>query len=153
MKLAALHVQLLGDWQGESQLWMNPSEPPLTSPSTMRVSPVANGRFLTLNYTWAYEGQPQQGLLLVGDHNKDAIATASWVDAWHQSSKVMQCLGAVAGEGFSVSGHYAAPPGPDWGWRLSVSATPDGGLLFEMHNVPPDGAPELAVRAAYRRSA
>lgn len=151
MKLAALHPQLLGHWAGESQLWMSPSEPPLASHSTMEVTPAANGKFLTLRYTWVYENQEQQGLLLVGDGNKESLATAAWVDSWHQSGKVMQLVGAVQGETLAVTGHYAAPPGPDWGWRLSVQVSAAGELVLEMHNVPPGGEAELAVRAVYRR--
>ena len=151
MKLAALHPQLLGEWAGESLLWLDPTGLPLTSPSTMRIEPAANGRFLTLIYTWAYENKAQQGLLLVGDGNPEAIATASWVDSFHQSGRVMQCIGAAHGEDFSVCGHYAAPPGPDWGWQLSVDVSAAGELIFQMHNVPPGGAAELAVRAVYQR--
>lgn len=151
MKLAALHSQLLGDWVGENRLWMNPAEPPLVSASTLTVATTAQGKFLTLAYTWAFEGKPQDGLMLVGDDNKNSIATAGWVDSFHQSGKVMQCQGSADGAGFAVSGHYAAPPGPDWGWRLSVNASAAGELIFEMHNVPPGGEPELAVRAVYQR--
>lgn len=151
MRLATLHPQLLGHWSGESHLWMDPSQPPLASPSRMAVTPTANGKFLSLSYDWVYEGKEQQGLLLVGDGNKDSVATAAWVDSWHQSGKVMQLIGAVAGETLSVTGHYAAPPGPDWGWRLSVHVSAAGELVLEMHNVPPGGEAELAVRAVYRR--
>ena len=151
MKLAALHSQLLGDWLGESRLWMNPAEPPLVSPTTLTAAATAQGKFLTLAYTWVFEGKPQDGLLLVGDNNKETIASAGWVDSFHQSGKVMQCLGRVEDSGFAVSGHYPAPPGPDWGWRLSVNASAGGELIFEMHNVPPGGDAELAVRAIYQR--
>ena len=57
MTLAALHPQLLGDWVGENQLWMNPAEPPLTSPSTLTVASTAQGRFLTLAYTWGFNDE------------------------------------------------------------------------------------------------
>jgi hypothetical protein len=54
----------------------------------------------------------------------------------------------------SVRGTYAAPPGPDWGWRIDV--TPDGDKLrIEMHNVWPEeqgGKEELAVEAVYGRA-
>ncbi len=152
MKLAALHPQLLGNWSGESLLWMSADAAPLASPSRLSVTLVAMGRFLSLGYTWVYEGKPQEGLLIVGDHNQQSLATAGWVDSWHQSGKVMHCVGSVEGEGFAVTGGYAAPPGPDWGWRLSVTASSVEELVLEMHNVPPGGEPELAVRGRYRRS-
>lgn len=151
MTLAALHPQLLGNWVGENQLWMNPAEPPLTSPSTLTVASTARGRFLTLAYTWAFNEKPQDGLLLIGAPKAGETATAGWVDSFHQSGKVMHCTGQATDRGVHVTGHYAAPPGPDWGWSLSVNASAAGELIFEMHNIPPGGAPELAVRAVYQR--
>ena len=51
----------------------------------------------------------------------------------------------------SVRGTYAAPPGPDWGWRIDV--TPAGDTLrVVMYNVWPQeqgGKEELAVEAEY----
>lgn len=151
MTLTALHPRLLGDWVGENRLWMNPTEPPLTSRSTLTVASTAQGRFLTLAYTWTFNDQPQDGLLLIGAPKAGEPASAGWVDSFHQSGKVMSCSGQATDTGVCVTGHYAAPPGPDWGWSLSVKASATGELIFEMHNIPPGGAPELAVRAVYRR--
>ena len=152
MHIPTLHPQLLGRWQGENQLWMNPAEPPLSSASTMTVASTAQGKFITLAYTWDFQGKPQDGLLLVGDHNSEGQASAGWVDSFHQSGRVMHCIGSASGSGFAITGSYAAPPGPDWGWCLSVTISADGELIFEMHNIPPGQAPELAVRAVYRRA-
>ena len=152
MALIALQPQLLGQWAGEKQLWLAPNDPPLISPSTLIASTAALGKFLCLSYSWAYSGKPQQGLLLVGDENGQSTASAAWVDSWHQSGSVMHCLGSSHARGFSVLGHYAAPPGPDWGWRCSLELTADELLQFEMHNVQPGEAEQLAVRAIYRRT-
>ncbi|MES2685131.1 MAG: DUF1579 family protein [Pseudomonadota bacterium] len=152
MTIPTLHPQLLGDWLGENLLWMNPAEPPLASHSKMTVATTAQGKFITLAYTWAYEGKPQDGLLLIGDGNQHGIASAGWVDSFHQSGKVMHCTGSASPTGFAVTGAYAAPPGPDWGWRLSVNASVTGELILEMHNLPPGGEAELAVRAVYQRA-
>jgi hypothetical protein len=52
----------------------------------------------------------------------------------------------------SVRGSYAAPPGPDWGWRIEI--TPDGRTLrIVMFNIWPDGSREdLAAEASYTRA-
>lgn len=151
MTIATLHPQLLGHWLGHNQLWMSPAEPPLASASTMTVASTVQGKFITLAYTWAFEGKSQDGLLLVGDSNSTAAASAAWVDSFHQSGQVMHCTGSANSTGFTVTGSYAAPPGPDWGWCLSVMTPADDELVFEMHNIPPSQAPELAVRAVYKR--
>ncbi len=110
------------------------------------------GRFVRIDYTWAYAGTPQEGSLLVG-HDEEANAlSAHWIDSWHMGSKAMACQGAVDASGvISVRGAYAAPPGPDWGWRTVI--TPGGGrtLRLVMFNIWPEGREELAVEAFLTR--
>jgi hypothetical protein len=66
----------------------------------------------------------------------------------------MACSGRkTGGPTLSVRGSYAAPPGPDWGWRIDVIA---GGekLRIVMFNVWPQehgGKEDLAVEAVYAR--
>jgi hypothetical protein len=66
-------------------------------------------------------------------------------------SKVMACSGRVTDDGgFDVRGSYAAPPGPDWGWRITMAAVPKSRIEVVMFNVDPAGSAEqLAVRATY----
>jgi hypothetical protein len=49
-------------------------------------------------------------------------------------------------------GSYAAPPGPDWGWRIEIAAEQCKALRLVMFNIWPDGKEELAVEAAYVRT-
>ena len=81
--------------------------------------------------------------------------TARWTDTWHTGNQPMACSGPrPAGTTLSVRGTYAAPPGPDWGWRIDVAA--DGERLrIVMYNVWPQeqgGKEELAVEAVYERA-
>ena len=152
MKLAALHPALIGHWQGDKQLWLNPTDAPHTSASTLSIAPVANGCFISGSYTWAWEGKPQQGFFVAGDANEKSEATAAWGDSWHQSGKVMSLTGAVSDGALRLAGHYTVPGHPDWGWWLALVPQADGGLWLEMHNVEPDGTAHLAVRIGYRRA-
>ena len=108
-------VALAGPWRGTSTLQDPHTGKPDTSPSTLTVSPVLGGRFVRLDYTWVYRGQPQEGSLLVGFDPTAGIVTAHWIDSWHMGSAAMACSGMADGETITVRGTYAAPPGPDWG--------------------------------------
>jgi len=44
-------------------------------------------------------------------------------------------------------GSYAAPPGPDWGWRTVIEIPDDDSFRMVMYNVSPEGKEELAVNA------
>jgi len=67
--------------------------------------------------------------------------------------KVMACSGRSSPEGtIALRGCYAAPPGPDWGWRIEITPDEKMGLRLVMFNIRPDGKhEELAVNARYQR--
>jgi Protein of unknown function (DUF1579) len=142
-----------GSWRGTSTLQDPHAGKPDESASTATVTPVLGGRFVRLDYTWSYGGQPQEGSLLVGWQKKPGTVTAHWIDSWHNGSGSMSLTGPApdGGSTLTVRGSYPAPPGPDWGWRIDL--TPGGGTLsVVMHNVWPEGKEELAVEAAYTRA-
>jgi hypothetical protein len=141
-----------GGWVGTSRLQDPHSDVPDESHSTVTITTVLGGRFLRLDYDWAYRGAPQQGSLLIGHETPESAVTAQWIDTWHMGDKVMSCRGTVEEDGaISVRGSYAAPPGPDWGWRTVI--TPGAQRLrLVMYNITPDGKEELAVEGEYARA-
>src|SRR5688572_18011781 len=125
---------LAGRWKGTYRLWVMPGEPPNVSQTTASLSSAAGGNFTRLDYTWDYDGLPQDGSILVGFEEQRAVVVAVWVDSWHMSDKLMLCEGRATGNGGSAvefRGSYAAPPGPDWGWRTVIDA-PEGSLRMRM---------------------
>lgn len=145
-------LSLAGQWTGTYRLILDPSTPVRVSSTAATLSSVAGGRFARLDYVWEDEGKRQDGSLLVGFEKEESVATAVWVDSFHMSNKFMVCEGKARGGSVDVSGSYAAPPGPDWGWRTTLGPGPDGTLRMVMYNVTPDGEEYLAVEADYTRS-
>jgi hypothetical protein len=154
MKLSDLHARLLGAWQGEKRLWMEGEGGPVfTSASRLVVTPVAKGSFLSFAYSWAFDGKAQEGLLIVGNDNEAGTASAAWGDSFHMNARLMVSEGGVEAPGVvSLSGHYAAPPGPDWGWRITLDLPAPDGLRIVMHNIEPSSAAHLAVQADFTRA-
>jgi hypothetical protein len=153
MKFDELKRALIGEWRGTKQLYLEPPPAPaISSPSKMSVKPVAGGSFLQFDYDWTYEGEEQAGLLLFG-YDKDNAASAAWVDSFHMSSKIMSCTGSAADGSAELSGSYAAPPGPDWGWRITIRSVSPNEFTIVMHNISPEAQEDLAVQIDYTRSA
>src|SRR5262245_41919027 len=104
-----------GSWRGTSTLQDPHCGIAEESPSTATVTALPSG--VRLDYAWSYQGKPQQGSILFGVDGP--TVTAPWTDTWHTGNQPMTCSGS-AGPALSVRGSYAAPPGPDWGWRIDV---------------------------------
>ena len=137
-----------GQWRGTSSLYL-PDTAPEPSDSALTITPVLDGRFLRLDYTWSRGGAPQQGSLLIGLHE------ACWIDTWHMSDKMMICaIEPADGAAWVCRGSFAAPPGPDWHWRIAITPVSPDRLTLIMTSIPPDEETgTLAVDALYSRIA
>ncbi len=141
-----------GSWSGTNKLhvtWM--PEPLKESESKLQISLKANRQFVAFEYTWAYEGEPQEGLILLGCDTKSNAVQTVWTDSWHSSHTFMLSDGTVEDDGsISVKGHYKVKDHPDWGWRTDIIPGDDS-LRIVMYNVSPDGEEEIAVETDFTR--
>lgn len=153
MSVPAWLSRLSGSYEGPNRVWLAPGQPARESAAAADVASIAQGRFITVTYSWADEGRPQDGLLLLGENPGLATWSATWVDSWHMGDVAMTLEGTpVANETISVRGGYAAPPGPDWGWRIVVSPRGPDGFDVRMYNITPEGEEALAVEARFTRA-
>ena len=137
-----------GEWQGTNLLYLSQTEPPEASASILTVTLAEKA--VQIACTWAYEGTPQNGTLLLHEETPGQVV-ALWTDTFHTEGKPMR-FSAVEGDGpFAFLGSYAAPPGPDWGWRIVFEPGGDKIFSLRMFNITPEGVEEIAVEAEYRR--
>jgi len=145
-------ADLVGDWKGTNRLyvpWM--PVPMLESNSTATVRTKMNGQFLSIEYTWSYEGEPQEGMLVLGCDPKSEAVQAVWTDSWHSKDVLMLCNGSRdSSGGISVTGHYSVPDHPDWGWRTEI-VQGENSFRYAMYNVTPEGVEEIAVETDFER--
>ena len=154
MALPPRFAALSGEWKGTKSVYLSgESGPEQKSVSRLTIAKSARGAFMLLDYTWKYEADPHEGVLLLGYDAAHNAATAAWGDSWHMNKKIMHCTGAIEpGGAFNVHGSYEAPPGPDWGWRMVLAIHAADSISIVMHNISPEGQEDLAVRAAFARS-
>jgi len=146
-------TELAGQWSGVNRLWVYPGDPVRESETGASVVFAARGALALITYTWAYEGEPQEGVLMVQTKADPTDVEVVWVDSWHTGSKFMLFHGEDDKEGLvAVRGTYAAPPGPDWGWRIVLGADSADEIHILMYNITPDGQEALAVEARYDRA-
>jgi hypothetical protein len=152
MAVLDLLTELSGKWRGRNQLWLSPEAPGQESETDVEIRTIAQGQFSEIRYGWAFEDQPQEGRLILGLADGQESVKAVWFDTWHMRGQFMVCEGNAEEDGsVSVQGTYPAPPGPDWGWQITIQ--PGDGETFRllMHNITPNGEKMLAVEAIYSR--
>ncbi|MDP1891876.1 MAG: DUF1579 family protein [Gemmatimonadaceae bacterium] len=153
MALYPALAALVGRWSGDNAVWLEPGAEPLRSSASAEVSLEAEGQALCVRYHWADGGKPQSGILvLVGEATLTAWA-GSWTDSWHYANQLMDVRGTGDGSSVSVRGTYAAPPGPDWGWRLALEPRDAERFTLRMYNIAPEGEEALAVETRLARLA
>ena len=146
-------TKLVGDWTGTNRLWLDPKAPAQESDATASVTLEARGQFATIRYTWAYDGDQCEGMLLVRLVDTPTKADVVWIDSWHMRNEFLVMRpDAVEGAIVSALGSYPAPPGPDWGWRITLHSENPDVLLIAMHNITPDGEEAPAVEIALKRA-
>lgn len=143
---------LAGAWAGNNRLWLPPAEEAYESPTTATIRPIVGGKFVQLVYTWAFEGDAQEGVLLIGFEPENGAVTVVWADSWHMGNKFMLCQGRIEDERIVVRGSWSVESGPDWGWRIELD-TEAATLRMRMYVVEPAGDEALGVEAIYTRTA
>lgn len=152
MSVLSVLLELAGSWTGHNQVLL-PGEPPHESPTTASLTPIVAGKFVQLAYTWAYDGVPQEGVLIVGHETANDVVTTVWIDSWHMGNTFMLCQGQINAAGaIDVRGTYTVESGPDWGWRIVITPSSNA-VRIQMYNVAPEGEEFLGVEASYTRTA
>jgi hypothetical protein len=71
----------MGRWTGRSRLYEPGAESVDESANTAVVVPVGGGRFVRVDYRWAYHRERQEGSLLVGFDPATRAVQAVWIDS------------------------------------------------------------------------
>lgn len=141
--------RIVGSWVGTSTLWLEPGAPVRECASTLTAHTVSLGEFLTLEYTWSFDGRPAAGALTIGWDPKKQRWQAAWTDSWHLSAVLMSFTGTDA-DAIDVRGEYEIEGHPNWGWRIAVEVGDDA-LVVRMWNIEPGGTEYPAVEGRYAR--
>lgn len=152
MRVNEEYADLIGEWEGVNKLYLSWMPDPLKkSDSHMTVSHKAKGQFVQFDYTWVYEGEPQEGMIVLGCDEKSDAVQLVWTDSWHSRHTFMVSNGRVQSDGtITAKGFYKVPDHPDWGWRTNIERDGDSIKLI-MYNVSPEGVEDLAVETVYTR--
>ncbi|MBL0121821.1 MAG: DUF1579 family protein [Betaproteobacteria bacterium] len=79
MPLPPRFASLSGEWKGTKRLYLNgEAGPEKLSGSRATIAKAVRGTFLLVDYSWKFESDPHEGVLLLGYEEKQNVATAAW---------------------------------------------------------------------------
>jgi hypothetical protein len=147
-----LLADLAGKWKVASKVWMDPSQPPMTSEGTSESVVLFGGRFLEENFKGTMMGIPFQGRGTLGYDNKKQRYVGTWIDSmttsiftytgnWDEPSKSLVCTGSMddpmTGQPSSV--------------RLVTRIVDKNTHVFEWYAPGPDGKEVKGMELTYTR--
>lgn len=142
-----------GLWKGISRLnlpYLPEDQRVSESPSELHVDLDKHDAYATIAYTWAHDGKPQEGTMILAMDGGTKAVEIGWVDSWHQSAAVMHLKGKEEdGGAVRTKGDWAAGD-ETWGWSVDLDVN-DGTLTLSMDVFTPKGEREWAVKATYKR--
>ncbi|HMS08884.1 MAG TPA: DUF1579 family protein [Pyrinomonadaceae bacterium] len=153
MTIQDVFSSLVGEWKGTNRLNLSfLPDPIFESPSTAKAIKRMNGQCLEIAYTWVYEGEQHEGVILITGSGKDNSVSAFWTDSWHSKYVLMECKGTISDEGvLNMMGHYTVPGHPAWGWRTEIVPGEES-FKYLMFNVSPEGEEDWAVETVFERA-
>jgi hypothetical protein len=137
---------LIGDWDGNYKLWLEPGVLTAESHSRATTREVLHGRFAQIEYDWSVDGEEQRGVMLLG-RNGEGVYQMAWLDSWHNGDSIMFCIG---GPELNVLGYYGSEDDPA-GWRTEIVVPDRDHLVITAYNIW-QGAEARATEARYERS-
>jgi len=145
---------LVGKWQGMTSTWFQPEQLADESLWQAEFKLVLGGRFLLYTYQGSIQGEPLEGIALLGYNPQRQRYELSWVDTFYNGSAIMFMHGGEKDGPFNVLGSFpTGPDSPDWGWRTEIYPQENGELVITHYGITPEGLEWKGVETIYTKVA
>ena len=71
---------MVGEWEGDITMWMDPSQPPQKSTGTTKYESIMDGRYVVGKFTGMMMGMPFSGMDITGFDNALNVYQNVWID-------------------------------------------------------------------------
>jgi hypothetical protein len=143
---------LVGDWNAEVKMWMDPSAPPNVTKATAKNTWVMGNRFVQQDFKGEFMGKPFRGMSLTGYDNMKKSYSNVWID--DMSTGMFNAEGKTqdGGKVITFEGTYACPETGELNKpsKQVYRILSRDKHVFEMHD-PSKGANTKTMEITYTR--
>jgi hypothetical protein len=156
MKPGAEHQQLakmIGTWDVDAKLWMDPKAPPTESKATAQFTSVYEGRYIKQDFQGDMMGMPYSGTGYEGFDRGLGVYTAVWMDSMSTGMFTQTGKASADGKTITYGGEMYCPQtnGPIKA-RSVMTRVSDDELTYEMF-VTQNGHEDKSMELHYHRKA
>lgn len=139
-----------GDWTYTSQVWMDPSQPPMKSGGTSKKTMIFGGRYLQEETTGEMMGSTFSGRATTGYDNTAGEFVSTWIDDMSTGTAVAR--GHRDGNTLTMHGEYLDPmSGQLMKVRQVTRVVDKDNHVFEYHMAMPGGPEFKSMEIEYTR--
>ena len=100
---------LVGDWNAEVKMWMDPSAPPNVTKATAKSTWIMGNRFVQQEFKGEFMGKPFRGMSLTGYDNMKKQYNNIWIDDMSTGTFTAEGKPDDGGKVITFEGTYACP--------------------------------------------
>lgn len=143
---------LAGRWAGTSRTWFEKDVLADESRASGTITSILGGRFMLHQYQGSLQGEPTEGMAIIGySFDQEKFQTA-WIDSFHMGTGIMFSEGDATDTGHSVLGSYGGKSMPEpWGWRTEIQVISKDEIIISAYNIAPGGPEAKAIEINYHR--
>jgi len=126
-------MDMVGEWEGDITMWMDPSQPPQKTTGTTVYESVMDGRYVVGKFSGMMMGMPFKGMDMTGFDNALKVFQNVWIDNMGTGMMMTEGTFDKATNTFTYKGKMVTPSGQKMDVKNVVKIIDKDNTLFEMY--------------------
>ena len=124
---------MVGEWNTEMKMWMDPSQPPTESKGKMKYEAIMDGRYFLGKFEGEYTGMPFHGMEISGYDNAKKMFFSTWIDNFGTGIMMLEGKMDEATHTITYRGTTTDPMGKEMRVKEIIKNIDDDHSFMEMY--------------------